>query len=65
MWGASASALWLVGDGIALFDGTTWRVAHPAEGPFAAVLGRSASDVWVAGPHGVFRVTQRAAPANR
>lgn len=57
MWGASASALWLVGDGIAFFDGTSWRVAPEAPGPFTAVLGRSADDVWIGGNDGVFRVT--------
>jgi hypothetical protein len=58
MWGASANALWLVGDGIAFFDGSAWRVAPPV-GAFAAVLGRSASDVWVVGAAGVFRVRAR------
>jgi hypothetical protein len=56
MWGASAKALWLVGDGIARYDGATWRVAKGVSGPFAAVLGRSEGDVWIAGANGVFRV---------
>jgi hypothetical protein len=56
MWGASAKGLWLVGDGIALHDGTSWRVAKGVSGPFVAVLGRGEGDVWIAGPSGVFRV---------
>ncbi|MFT3765585.1 MAG: hypothetical protein QM820_08735 [Minicystis sp.] len=57
MWGASASALWLVGDGIAFFDGKEWRVVADVIGPFTAVLGRSADDVWIGGASGVFRVS--------
>ena len=56
MWGASANALWLVGDGLAFFDGASWRVAPDVQGPFAAVLGRGADDVWIGGAGGVFRV---------
>jgi hypothetical protein len=56
MWGSSANALWLVGEGLAFFDGTAWRVASEAAGPFVAVAGRGADDVWVAGPSGVFRL---------
>lgn len=56
LWGASAGALWLVGDGLAFFDGTSWRVAPDARGPFTAVLGRGADDVWIGGAGGVFRV---------
>lgn len=56
MWGASASALWLVGDGVAFFDGASWRVANPPGGPFAAALGRGEGDVWIGGKGGLFRV---------
>jgi hypothetical protein len=55
MWGTSPSALWLVGDGIAYFDGARWSVAADA-GTFAVVAGRGADDLWVAGPSGVYRV---------
>jgi hypothetical protein len=57
MWGTSADALWLVGDGgLAFFDGSAWRRAREAPGPLAAVAGRDPRDVWVAGARGVFRV---------
>lgn len=59
LWGASASALWLVGDGLAFFDGSGWKVDPAARGPFTAVLGRSADDVWVGGRGGVFRIEKR------
>lgn len=62
MWGATESALWLVGDGIALFDGASWLVARDARGPFSAVLGRSADDVWIGGKEGLFRAKREALP---
>lgn len=62
LWGTSPSALWLVGDGLAFFDGATWRVAPDAPGPFTAVLGRSADDVWIGGAGGVFRIERTSKP---
>ncbi|APR87751.1 hypothetical protein A7982_13100 [Minicystis rosea] len=62
LWGSSASALWLVGDGLAFFDGASWRVATKARGPFKAVLGRNADDVWIGGASGVFRISASARP---
>lgn len=56
MWGTAPDDLWIVGDGLAHFDGVVWRVADDAPGPFEAVLGRNRGDVWLAGANGVFRV---------
>lgn len=57
LWGASADALWLAGDGgLAFFDGQSWRPASSAPAPLSVVLGRSADDVWVGGEHGLFHV---------
>ena len=57
LWGATESALWLAADeGLACFDGTTWRRALDAPKPLAVVAGRSKDDVWVGGAGGLFRI---------
>lgn len=57
IWGATETALWLVGDeGLAFFDGITWRPVPGAPAPLFTVIGRSVDDVWIGGSGGLFRV---------
>ena len=57
LWGATGEVLWLAADeGLACFDGTTWRRILDAPAPLVSVLGRSVEDVWVGGAGGLFRI---------
>jgi hypothetical protein len=51
VWGPSASDLWVVGYGIARWDGAAWRCTtapKEAHGALRAVFGRGPDDVWIA-----------------
>jgi hypothetical protein len=57
LWGAVPTQLWLVGsNGLAHFDGKSWRPVENAPKGLVSVLGRNADDVWFAGASGLYRL---------
>lgn len=64
VWGARASAVWLVGEeGLARFDGSDWQRASGAPRGLRSVLGRSEHEVWVGGVDGLYRLDPDHGPA--
>lgn len=55
MWGSSPQDVWVVGkDGVAQYDGTSWRKVKGLSGAFDHVMGRGPDEVWLAGPQGLW-----------
>jgi hypothetical protein len=49
IWGASATDIYLVGDDVKHYDGTSWSTFTPPEGAAQWVSGSGPNDVWIAG----------------
>jgi hypothetical protein len=52
-WATATNDLWVAGDGIEHWDGTTWTTAVASGSSFAALSGSFGTDVWAVGAGGV------------
>jgi hypothetical protein len=51
-WAASSKDVWVVGNGVERWNGTTWTQEVPAGKAFTSIAGSFDTDVWAVGPGG-------------